>query len=174
MFVNTKNPYVFQSFLFNHPQRAICRALCRYYNVFCWFAFVEYLLGMWPYVYIIHLCVCLVLLSVEDQFHKQVFHWQEHGNTKLETPKDSLTVPAKSEILSFLPKTEPKLSSQWPVTSLLSYSGPLLNYKFWISGSWFRASAMTTMNKKPTRCTIVLKSLKHYCILIPPETCRAE
>jgi hypothetical protein len=25
------------------------------------------------------------------------------------------------------------------------------------SGSWFRASAMTTMNKKPTRCTIVLK-----------------
>jgi hypothetical protein len=35
------------------------------------------------------------------------------------------------------------------------------------SGSWFRASAMTTMNKKPTRCTIVLKSLKFYCILIP-------
>jgi hypothetical protein len=35
------------------------------------------------------------------------------------------------------------------------------------SGSWFRASAMTTMNKKPTRCTIVLKSLKLYCILIP-------
>jgi hypothetical protein len=28
-----------------------------------------------------------------------------------------------------------------------------------ISGSWFRASAITTMNKKPTRCTIVLKSL---------------
>jgi hypothetical protein len=26
---------------------------------------------------------------------------------------------------------------------------------------------MTTMNKKPTRCTIVLKSLKLYCILIP-------
>jgi hypothetical protein len=26
-----------------------------------------------------------------------------------------------------------------------------------ISGSWFRASAITTMNKKPTRCTIVLK-----------------
>jgi hypothetical protein len=52
-----------------------------------------------------------------------------------------------------------------------------------VSGSWFRASAITTMNKKPTRCTIVLKSLKPYCILIPlymmmgakmPETCRAE
>jgi hypothetical protein len=26
---------------------------------------------------------------------------------------------------------------------------------------------MTTMNKKSTRCTIVLKSLKLYCILIP-------
>jgi hypothetical protein len=26
---------------------------------------------------------------------------------------------------------------------------------------------MTRMNKKPTRCTIVLKSLKLYCILIP-------
>jgi hypothetical protein len=26
---------------------------------------------------------------------------------------------------------------------------------------------LTTMNKKPTRCTIVLKSLKLYCILIP-------
>jgi hypothetical protein len=26
---------------------------------------------------------------------------------------------------------------------------------------------MKTMNKKPTRCTIVLKSLKFYCILIP-------
>jgi hypothetical protein len=35
------------------------------------------------------------------------------------------------------------------------------------SGSRFRASAMTAMNKKPTRCTIVLKSLKLYCILIP-------
>jgi hypothetical protein len=35
------------------------------------------------------------------------------------------------------------------------------------SGSWFRASAMATMNKKPTRCTIVLKSLNLYCILIP-------
>jgi hypothetical protein len=36
-----------------------------------------------------------------------------------------------------------------------------------ISDSWFRASAMTAMNKKPTRCTIVLKQLKFYCILIP-------
>jgi hypothetical protein len=27
-----------------------------------------------------------------------------------------------------------------------------------------------TMNKKPTRCTIVLKSLKLYCILIPNDT----
>jgi hypothetical protein len=33
------------------------------------------------------------------------------------------------------------------------------------SGTWFRASAMTTMNKKPTGCTIVLKSLKLYFIL---------
>jgi len=29
MFVNTRNPYMFQSFLFDHPQGAICRALCR-------------------------------------------------------------------------------------------------------------------------------------------------
>jgi hypothetical protein len=36
-----------------------------------------------------------------------------------------------------------------------------------LSGSWFRASAITTMNKKPTRFTIVLKSLKFYCVLIP-------
>jgi hypothetical protein len=36
-----------------------------------------------------------------------------------------------------------------------------------VSGSWFRASAITTMNKKPIRCTIVLKPLKLYCILIP-------
>jgi hypothetical protein len=28
-----------------------------------------------------------------------------------------------------------------------------------VSGSWFHASAMTTMNKIPTRCTIVLKSI---------------
>jgi hypothetical protein len=42
-----------------------------------------------------------------------------------------------------------------------------------ISGSWFRASAMTTMNKKPTRCTIILKSLKPYCILIPLYMFRA-
>jgi hypothetical protein len=41
------------------------------------------------------------------------------------------------------------------------------------TGSWFRASAMTTMNKKPTRCTIVLKSLKTYCILIPLYMFRA-
>jgi hypothetical protein len=34
-------------------------------------------------------------------------------------------------------------------------------------------SAMTTMNKKPTRCTIVLKSLKLYCILIPIYMFRA-
>ena len=33
---------------------------------------VEYLHGMWLYVYIIYLCVCLVLLSVED--HKQIIH----------------------------------------------------------------------------------------------------
>jgi len=74
MFVNTRNHYMFRSFLFDHPEGAICRALCRYYNVFRRFAFVEYLLGMWPYAYIIYLCVCLVLLSVEDLFHKQVFH----------------------------------------------------------------------------------------------------
>jgi hypothetical protein len=37
----------------------------------------------------------------------------------------------------------------------------------------FRASAMTTMNKKPTRCTIVLKSLKLYCVLIPLYMFRA-
>ena len=59
---------MFWSFLFDHPQGATCRALCRYYNVFHWFTFIEYLLGMWPYVYIIYLCVCLVLLSVEDLF----------------------------------------------------------------------------------------------------------
>ena len=95
MSVNTRNPYMFRSFLFDHPQGAICRALCRYCTVFCWFAFIEYLFGMWPYVYIIYLCVCvcvcLVLLSVEDLFvncfvtvsnyetvHKYVFHWQQH------------------------------------------------------------------------------------------------
>jgi len=75
MFVNTRNPYMFRSFLFDHPQRAICRGSCRYCKVFRWFAFVEYLLGMWLYVYIIYLCVYLVLLSVEDL---EVFHWQEH------------------------------------------------------------------------------------------------
>jgi hypothetical protein len=42
-----------------------------------------------------------------------------------------------------------------------------------ISGSWFRASAMTTMNKKPIRSTRVLKSLKLYCILIPHYMFRA-
>jgi hypothetical protein len=42
-----------------------------------------------------------------------------------------------------------------------------------ISGSWFRASAITTMNKKPTRYIIVLKSLKLYCILIPLYMFRA-
>jgi len=68
MFVNTRNPYMFRSFLFDHPQGATCRALCRYYNVFRWFAFVEYLLGMWPYACIIYLFVCLVLLSVADLF----------------------------------------------------------------------------------------------------------
>jgi hypothetical protein len=31
----------------------------------------------------------------------------------------------------------------------------------------------TTMNKKPTRCTIVLTSLKLYCILIPLYMFRA-
>jgi hypothetical protein len=41
------------------------------------------------------------------------------------------------------------------------------------SGSCFRASAMTTMNKNPTRCTLVLKSLKLYCILIPLYMFRA-
>jgi hypothetical protein len=74
--------------------------LCRYYTVFRWSAFVEYWLGTWSYI--ICLCVCLVLLSVEDLFvnchsavgrcraskatttnstvtvHKQIFHWQEH------------------------------------------------------------------------------------------------
>jgi hypothetical protein len=34
------------------------------------------------------------------------------------------------------------------------------------SGSWFCAPAMTTMNKKPTRCTLVLKTLELYCVLI--------
>jgi hypothetical protein len=43
---------MFRSFLFDHPQGAIYRALCRYYTVFHWFAFVEYLYGMWLYVYI--------------------------------------------------------------------------------------------------------------------------
>jgi hypothetical protein len=42
-----------------------------------------------------------------------------------------------------------------------------------ISGSWFRASAMTTMNKKSTRYILVLKSLKLYCILIPLYMFRA-
>jgi hypothetical protein len=32
---------------------------------------------------------------------------------------------------------------------------------------------MTTMNKNPTRWTIVLKSLKLYCILIPLYMLRA-
>jgi hypothetical protein len=72
MFVNTKNPYMFRSFSFDNPQRAICRALRRYYNVFRWFAFVEYLLGMWLYVYIIYLCVCVLgaVVFVKDLFVK--------------------------------------------------------------------------------------------------------
>jgi len=75
---------MFRSLLFNHPQRAICRALCCYYNVFRWFAFVEYLHGMWLYVCVICLCVCLVLLSVftnrtsadksTKHTHKQMIH----------------------------------------------------------------------------------------------------
>jgi len=68
MFVNTRKSYMFRSFLFDSLQGAICRALCRYYNVFRYFAFVEYLLGMWLYACIIYLFVCLVLLSVEDLF----------------------------------------------------------------------------------------------------------
>ena len=32
MFVNTKKSYMFRSFTFDHPQEAICRALCSYYN----------------------------------------------------------------------------------------------------------------------------------------------
>jgi len=40
MSVNTVNPYVFRSFLFDHPQGAICHALCPYCDVFRWFAFV--------------------------------------------------------------------------------------------------------------------------------------
>jgi hypothetical protein len=39
-----KNPYMFRSFSFDHPQGAICRALCRYCNVFSWFAFIEFYL----------------------------------------------------------------------------------------------------------------------------------
>src|SRR5215475_5248352 len=38
------------------------------------------------------------------------------------------------------------------------------------SGSWFRASAMTTMNKKPTRCKIVLKSL-NFIVFLFRSTC---
>src|SRR5215475_5309210 len=38
------------------------------------------------------------------------------------------------------------------------------------SGSWFRASAMTTMNKKPTRYTIVLKSL-NFIVFLFRSTC---
>jgi hypothetical protein len=34
-------------------------------------------------------------------------------------------------------------------------------------------TAFTTMNKKPTRCTIVIKSLKYYYILIPLYMFRA-
>jgi len=59
---------MFRSFLFDHPRGAIYRAVCRYYNVFRWFALIEYLLGMWLYVYIIYVCVCLVVLSVEGLF----------------------------------------------------------------------------------------------------------
>jgi hypothetical protein len=68
------------------------------------------------------------------------------------------------------------------VTPFKSLTNPLVRYAFnltsllWnitVSGSWFRASAMTTMNKKPTRNTVVLKSLKLYCILIPLYMFRA-
>jgi hypothetical protein len=60
-------------------------------------------------------------------------------------------------------------------TGLESF-GSVENRKYvmcFLLGSWFRASAMTTMNKKPTRCTIVLKSLIFYCILIPLYMFRA-
>jgi hypothetical protein len=43
-----------------------------------------------------------------------------------------------------------------------------------VSCSWFRASAMTTMNKKPTGCTTVLKSLKLYCILLRDSSDRPK
>ena len=72
---------MFRSFLSDHPQGAICRASCRYYTVFRWFAFVEYLHSMWLYAYVIYWCVCAwcpcqwkVCLWV----HKQTFHWQGH------------------------------------------------------------------------------------------------
>jgi len=68
MFVNTNKPLCFGPFYSHHPQGAVCHALCRYYNVFCRFAFVEYLRGMWLYAYVIYLCVCLALLSVEGLF----------------------------------------------------------------------------------------------------------
>jgi len=57
MFVNTKNPYMFRSFLFDHRQGLICRALCRYYDVFRWFAFVEYFIW-YVAVYVSSICVC--------------------------------------------------------------------------------------------------------------------
>ena len=60
---------MFWSFSFDHPQWAICRALCRYHNVFRWFAFVEYLLGMWLYVYII----CNITLQLEWNTRNSLF-----------------------------------------------------------------------------------------------------
>jgi len=83
MFVNTRKPYIFRSFSFNHPQGAIWR----YYNVFRWFAFVDYLFGMWPYVYIICLSVCAwcsCQFTNTSSTDKSTKHTHTHTHTQID------------------------------------------------------------------------------------------
>jgi len=66
MSLNTRNPYMFRSFLLTILRGAICRALCRYYNAFRRFAFVEYLLryvAVCVYHLFVYVCVLGALVS---------------------------------------------------------------------------------------------------------------
>jgi len=58
MFVNTNKP-LHVSALFIRPfSGAICRALCRYYTVFRWFAF------RWIFAWYVAVCVCHLFVCV--------------------------------------------------------------------------------------------------------------
>jgi hypothetical protein len=81
---------MFRSFSFDHPQGAICHALCRYYNVFRWFASLSiYMVCGCMCILSVCVCVCLLLLSVEGLFvncfcvYKHVFNILVFLNVKV-------------------------------------------------------------------------------------------